>query len=237
MYTPGVYKGNVNNVQVQKRNICRVDDLGLIEYQKAYELQKRCLEEVAFGGVQRLLLCEHPLVITLGRLAKRENIFLSEPELAAKGFELYAVDRGGDVTLHAPGQLVVYPILDLRRALGGDLRAYLRQLEQVAIDLLSSFGIVANRISGKTGVWVGDKKIASVGIGVKKWVSCHGLALNVNTDLAYFSLMRPCGMDVEMTSLARLKGQPIDMAFVKSKMIECFMRTFGLVPKKAKEYF
>ncbi len=221
---------------IKARHTCAVVDLGLIEYSKALEIQKRCAGEVASGGTQRLLLCEHPMVITLGRLAKRENIFLSGPELAAKGFELHAIDRGGDVTLHAPGQLVVYPILDLR-ALGGDLHAYLHQLEQVAIDLLSSFGIVANRISGKTGVWVGEKKIASVGIGVKKWISCHGLALNVNTDLAYFSLMRPCGMDVEMTSLARLKGQPIDMAFVKSKMIECFMRSFNLVPKKAKEHF
>lgn len=223
----------MNNVDVQTRNTCRVDDLGLIGYEKAYEIQKRCLEEVASGGTQRLLLCEHPPVITLGRLAERGNIFLSDTELAAKGFELYTVDRGGDVTLHAPGQMVVYPILDLKR-LGGDLRAYLRKLEQVAIDLLSSFGIVAHRISGKTGVWVGENKIASVGIGVKKWISCHGLALNVNTDLTSFSVMRPCGMDVGMTSLARLQGQTIDMAFVKLKMTGYFMRSFDLLPCKAR---
>jgi lipoate-protein ligase B len=226
----------MNNVEVQTRNSCRVDDLGLIEYAKALEIQKRCVGEVASGGVQRLLLCEHPPVITLGRLAKRGNIFLSDNDLAGKGFQLYAVDRGGDVTLHAPGQLVVYPILDLR-ALGGDLHAYLHKLEQVAVDLLSNFGIVAHRIFGKTGVWAGENKIASVGIGVKKWISYHGLALNINTDLTSFFVMRPCGMEVEMTSLARLKGQTIDMAFVKSKMTECFMRSFDLVPCKARGNF
>lgn len=220
---------------IEHQSVCEVRDLGLIDYTAAYGIQKECVARVLAGGAQVLFLCEHPAVITLGRLAQEANI-LDLEAISRQGIRVVPIDRGGDVTLHAPGQLVVYSILNLAQS-NRDLRLYMHKLEQVTIALLKSFGIVANRISGKTGVWVGDKKIASVGIGVKKWVSCHGLALNVNTDLAYFSLMRPCGMDVEMTSLARLKGQPIDMAFVKSKMIECFMRTFGLVPKKAKEYF
>lgn len=203
-----------------------VQDLGVIEYSKAYALQKRCVENIAQGGPQTLFLCEHPPVITLGRVAKEKHILFSREEIQKRGLEVAAIDRGGDVTLHAPGQIVAYPIFNLLEY-GKDLHAFLFQLEQVAIDLLADFGIVANRISGRTGVWAGEKKIVSIGIGVRKWISFHGLALNVNTDLQLFSVIKPCGLDVVMTSMRELQRQPIEMAEVKTKFIHCFEKNFS----------
>ncbi|OGX39889.1 MAG: lipoyl(octanoyl) transferase [Omnitrophica WOR_2 bacterium RIFCSPHIGHO2_02_FULL_50_17] len=208
----------VNNYHVQ--------DLSLIDYAATYRIQKECVERVIAGGAQTLLLCEHLPVITLGRLAKEANV-LSREAIASKGIRIISVDRGGDVTLHSPGQLVVYPILRLEN-FKKDLRWYLHQLEQVAIDLLMTFGIVADRIPGKTGVWVDGEKIASIGIGVKKWVAFHGLAINVCTDLEVFDLIKPCGLDIRMTSMTRLKGEPVDMGGVKERLVECFSRGFGL---------
>jgi lipoate-protein ligase B len=130
------------------------------------------------------------------------------------------------VTLHAPGQLVIYPILDLRIR-GKDLKRYLFLLEQVAIDFLREFDILADRILGKTGAWVGDHKVASIGIGVKKWVSFHGLAINLNTDLKLFELIKPCGLDVEMTSVAHLRKAPVDLSAAKTvskKVLENILR-------------
>lgn len=202
-----------------------IQDLGLIDYDAAYRLQKDCVAQVIAGGPQRLLLCEHPAVITLGRLAKAENIFFSKEDLAAKGVQLVSIDRGGDVTLHAPGQLVVYPVLNLSQG-RRDLKLYMQKLEEVAIDLLKSFDIVANRIFGKTGVFVGPDKIVSLGIGVKKWVTFHGLGININTDLKLFELINPCGLNVRMTSLAKLKGRPVEMADVKARLVESFKREF-----------
>jgi len=200
--------------------------LGLVDYSKAYAVQKECVQEVIDGREPALILCEHPLVITLGRLAKAEHIFLSKGELAQKGIKLLSIDRGGDVTLHAPGQLVIYPILNLT-IVGKDLRWYLNRLEQVAIDLLESFGIVASRISGQTGVWIEGKKVASVGVGVKKWISFHGLAVNINTNTELFSLIKPCGLDVTMTSIAEVKGKPINMQMVKERVPGCFDKVFS----------
>ena len=131
------------------------------------------------------------------------------------------------MTLHAPGQLVVYPILNLAQS-NRDLRLYMHKLEQVTIALLKSFGIVASRFSGKTGVFVGPDKIASLGIGVRKWVTYHGLGINVNTDLKLFELIKPCGLDVRMTSIARIKGEVVEMNEVKKRLVECFGREFGL---------
>lgn len=213
-------------LHIPSQDICEVRDLGLIDYDAAYRIQKEAVARVIQGGCPVLLLCEHPAVITLGRLAKETNVF-SREAIAVKGIRIVSIDRGGDVTLHAPGQLVAYPILNLA-AIRPDLRFYLYQLEQVAIDLLMSFGIVADRISGKRGVWVGDEKIVSVGIGVRTWVTFHGLAINVCTDLALFNLIKPCGLDVQMTSMARIKGEPVDIGEVKERLVECFSRGFGL---------
>lgn len=211
---------------IQSQNICEIRDLGFIDYAATYQLQKECVGRVAAGGAQVLLLCEHPPVITLGRLAQEANV-LNREAIASKGIRIISIDRGGDVTLHSPGQLVVYPILRLEN-FKKDLRWYLHQLEQVAIDLLMTFGIVADRIPGKTGVWVDGEKIASIGIGVKKWVAFHGLAINVCTDLEVFDLIKPCGLDVRMTSMTRIKGEMVDMGEVKERLVECFSRGFGL---------
>ncbi len=209
------------------QNIYEVQDLGLIDYDAAYRIQKESVMRVLAGGAQTILLCEHPAVITLGRLAQEANI-LDREAIERSGIRVVPIDRGGDVTLHAPGQLVVYPILNLAQS-SRDLRLYIQKLEQVAIDLLRSFGIVANRISSLTGVWVAGEKIASLGVGVKKWVTFHGLAINVHTDLKLFEWIKPCGLDVRMTSMVRVKGEEVDMRDVKERLIECFSREFGLL--------
>ncbi len=212
---------------IQQVTKCSVRDLGLINYAEAYELQKQCVSDFLEGGPQSLLLCEHPSVLTLGRLADEKNVLITREELVKHNVSIYPIDRGGDITLHAPGQLVIYPILNLAD-FGKDLRRYLHQLEQVTIDLLGGFDIVASRIPGKTGAWIGEKKIASIGIGVRKWVSFHGLAINVNTDLELFSMIRPCGLNVEMISMERIKGKKVDLKEVKQKMTECFRESFQL---------
>lgn len=212
---------------IQTKNIGEVRDLGLIDYDAAYRIQKECVEGVIVGGAQTILLCEHPAVITLGRMSREANI-LDRKAIDRAGIRIIPIDRGGDVTLHAPGQLVVYPILNLanwRR----DLHWYLHQLEQVAVDLLGSFGIVASRISGRTGVWVGGKKIASIGIGIRKWISFHGLAINVNTDVNLFALIKPCGLDAPMTTMAVLQGKPVEIKKVKENVFACFCQNFGLM--------
>lgn len=207
------------------QNICEVRDLGLIDYAAAYGIQKECVARVLAGGTQVLFLCEHPAVITLGRLAQEANI-LNLEAISRQGIRVIPTDRGGDATLHAPGQLVVYPVLNLAQS-HRDLRLYMHKLEQVAIALLKSFGIVANRFSGKTGVFVGSDKIASLGIGVRRWVTYHGLGINVNTDLKLFDLIKPCGLDVRMTSIARFKGDSVDVSMVKQQLVACFKKEFG----------
>ena len=215
-------------MDVQEKTYCRIRDLGLIDYEQAYNEQKRHVDAVLAGGPQAILLCEHPAILTLGRLADDRHILFPREYLEERGIGVRAIDRGGDITLHAPGQLVIYPILNLAEH-EKDLHFYMHRLEQVAIDLLDRFGIVANRISGNTGVWVGEQKIASIGIGVRKWITYHGLAVNVNTDLDLFSVIKPCGLDVTMTSMARIKENQMDMKQVKEKIVDCFYRNFHLV--------
>ena len=212
---------------IQEITSCRVKDLGLIDYKRAYILQKECVDELLGGGFQSLLLCEHPVVLTLGRLADEKNNLISEDELIKRGIKVHHIDRGGDITLHAPGQLVIYPIWNLTD-FGKDLRCYLHRLEQVAIDLLGDFDIVVSRLSGQTGVWAGERKIASIGIGVRKWISFHGLAINVNMDLDLFSMIKPCGLDVEMTSISEIKKKTVHMQKVKERIVDHFCRNFRL---------
>lgn len=173
-----------------------------------------------------MIFCQHPHTITLGRLAKEENILADKELLKQKGVKIFFTDRGGDVTYHGPGQLVIYPIFNLARH-GKDLKKFLNQLEQVVIDFLQNFGIKGIRNKGFTGAWVEDKKIASIGIGVKKWITFHGVAININTDLEYFSLIRPCGLNKEMTSLRQILGRKIELAEAKSVIIDCFRRNFN----------
>ena len=202
-------------------------DLGLIDYEKALSFQEPLAKDVAAGIRQStLILCEHNPVITLGRQARKENILKAEAELTAAGIKIVNTNRGGDVTLHLPGQLIVYPVFDLRR-LGRDIRMFLRNLEEVVILLLEYYGIRAHRQNGLTGAWVSGRKIASIGIAISHWVTNHGLSLNVSCDLNLFSLIKPCGLDIMMTSIAELKElNSLKMGEVKEKVIEKFQQVF-----------
>ncbi len=216
---------NPTSTNIQTDQPCLLEDWGLIDYLQAWRRQQALVAEVVAGDPERLIFCEHPTVLTLGRLGKDEHILADADQLCTRGIPLVRIDRGGEVTLHAPGQLVVYPIVRLDR-FGRDLKLYLAMLEQVAIDLLRGFDILADSSEGRRGVWAGGRKIASIGIGVRKWVAYHGLAVNVNTDLALFSLIRPCGLNVQMTSMQELLGHAVDMVQVKKALVEVWERHF-----------
>lgn len=206
---------------------CREIDLGLLPYGEAFVLQKREVERVQGGaGDDALFFVEHPHVITVGRNATGAAILADRATLASRGVAVVATDRGGDVTYHGPGQLVGYPILRLdgdRR----DIRRYVRDLEQVLIDALSDFGVRADRHPEHRGVWVDGRKIASLGVRISRWVTCHGFALNVNTDLSYFSLMNPCGIvGCAMTSLALETGTSPSMDAVRERVSARFGAVF-----------
>lgn len=179
-------------------------DLGLRSYAEALSFQRSLAAARIAKRVPHdvLVLVEHPPVITLGRSTKSGNLLATEALLTARGVELHEVERGGDVTFHGPGQLVGYPIVDLTEH-KQDLHWYLRQVEEVIIRGVAPFGVVADRNPGKTGVWTNGRKLASIGVHARQWVTWHGFALNVTTDLSYFDLMVPCGIaDVVMTSVA-----------------------------------
>lgn len=177
--------------------------LGLTPYEEALELQRALARERISGAIPEdmLLLVEHPPVVTMGRSAKASNLISSSDYLASKGVELFEVERGGDVTFHGPGQLVGYPIIDLKRH-RQDLHWFLRQVEEALIRTLAAYSIPGERTTGYTGVWTNGRKIASIGVHTRDWVTWHGFALNVTTDLSYFDLIVPCGIDgVTMTSI------------------------------------
>ena len=202
-----------------------VEDWGLINYAEGYERQKNCVQSVIAGAADHLILCEHPAVLTLGRMTNPESLLFDRRDIEERGVMITSVDRGGDVTLHAPGQLIVYPIFNLNNY-GKNLKIYMEMLEEVAVDLLRNFGILAISISGQRGVFVGPDKIISIGVGVRKWVTYHGLGINVNTDLSLFNLIKPCGLNVRMTSMQKLKGHAVAMKDVKAKVIEQFRKYF-----------
>lgn len=180
-----------------------VRDLGLLPYAEALAFQRDLARRRQAGQVpDTLLLCQHPPVITLGRASRPEHLLASREVLARRGVQVVAIERGGDVTYHGPGQLVGYPVLDLRRY-GRDLHRYLRALEETLVRTAAAFGVPARRVPGRTGAWVGDRKLASIGIHVSRWVTWHGFALNVTGEsLAGFDLIVPCGLDgVRMTAL------------------------------------
>ncbi len=200
----------------------KIIDLGLIDFNKAYDKQLELLNDVYKNRhSDYLIFCEHPQVITLGRKSKAENLLKSESFLKEKGIEIIKTSRGGDVTYHCPGQLVVYPVIDLKKTFK-DLHKYFRFLESVIINALAKINIPAVRKQGLTGVWVQEKKIASIGIGVRRWITFHGAAINLNNDLDGFSFMKPCGLDVEMTSAKHLLSQDVDREFFKNIIIEEF---------------
>ena len=211
-----------------KQPNCLVIDSGLVPYREAFAFQKREVERMQNGGGDEvLMLLEHPHVITLGRNATRRALVAGEAEITSRGVEVVDTDRGGDVTYHGPGQLVGYPILALEPG-RRDIRRYVHDLEEVLIRALSDFGIASRRHPVHRGVWTGDKKIASLGIRISRWVTCHGFALNVNTDMGYYSLITPCGIaGCEMSSMARALGGEVAMGEVKSAIISQFAGVFG----------
>ena len=208
---------------------CRVIDLGLKDYRETLELQHQLVEKKHKENLPEiLLLVEHNPVITLGRSSHPENILLDREQLEQLKIQLHYIERGGDVTYHGPGQLVAYPIFDLNNY-KQDTHLFLRQLEEVIIKTVGSYDLKAERIKGLTGVWVDGKKVASIGVAAKKWITFHGLALNVNTDLKYFSYIHPCGMlDKEVTSIAELLKRKVDFQEVKDKLVEKFAEIFEL---------
>ncbi len=207
-----------------------VHRLGVVGYDDGLALQARMVEARRAGAVgDTLLLLQHPHVITLGVRVRndRTHIVADEAELEAKGVDVRESGRGGDVTYHGPGQLVGYPILDLnpdRR----DLHRYVRDLEEALIRALARFGIAGGRIPGLTGVWVGDQKVAAIGVRVARWITSHGFALNVSSQLEYFSLIVPCGIpDRGVTSIEQLLGHPIELASVERAVAEVLADVFG----------
>jgi lipoyl(octanoyl) transferase len=183
---------------------CEVRELGRVEYGSAFEWQQRLVEQRKQRLIpDQFLLLEHPHTITLGRNGRMENLLGSEPALRAAGISFHTTDRGGDITYHGPGQAIGYPILDLRDW-KRDVGAYVRALEQVMIDALADFGIAAERLPGCSGAWVDGKKIGAIGVHISRWVTSHGFALNVNTDLSYFGYIVPCGLTKPVTSMAKL---------------------------------
>jgi lipoyl(octanoyl) transferase len=212
---------------------CLVVDLGVIAYGRAFELQRRLVEARKAGAIADvLLLCEHPHVITLGRNGHGEHLRASDRLLQQMGVEFHPTDRGGDITYHGPGQQVGYPILhvgEIRR----DVVWYVRQLEEVLIRASADFGVTARREPGLTGVWVdpsgrGPEKLAAIGVHFSRWVSSHGFAYNVATDLRYFDLIVPCGIsDKGVTSLERLLARPVDPAEFRPQLVARFAEVFG----------
>jgi lipoate-protein ligase B len=194
---------------------------GARRYGETWDLQRRLLEERIRGDrPDTLLLLEHAPVVTVGRNAKQANLVAPESLLAARGVDLVRTDRGGDVTYHAPGQLVGYPIVDLK-FLHNDIHRFLREIEEGIIRTVARWGIHAGRIAGKTGVWAGEEKLASIGLKASHWVTMHGLALNVSTDLSGFDLIVPCGIPgCRMTSMARLTGSQVDLRAVGDRLSE-----------------
>lgn len=208
---------------------CAVRQIGRMHYGEALELQQRLVADRKQGLVpDHLLLLEHPHVITLGRNGRMENLLASDEVLERAGISFYPTDRGGDVTYHGPGQLVGYPILDLREW-KRDVGAYVRGVEQAIIDTVGEYGIQAGRIPKLTGVWVGGRKIAAIGVHISRWVTSHGFALNVSTDLTYFQYIVPCGLTMPVTSMAQL-GVSAPLEEVGEKFAAHFCRIFECDP-------
>ena len=213
-----------------------ITDLGLISYTDAYALQQRLVAARKAGTIDdALLLCEHPHVITLGRNANRANLLASEQVLRQKGVELHATNRGGDITYHGPGQIVGYPILNLNN-IKRDVGWYVRTLEEAMIRASGDFGVTAYRVPGKTGIWVqgggSEEKLAAIGVHISRWVTSHGFAYNVSTDLRYFDLIVPCGIaDRKATSLEKILSRNVSLDEAKPHLIRHFCEVLPLTPR------
>ena len=201
----------------------RIIDLGITDFLEAYKFQIELIEKISKGiSEDTLLIAEHKSVITIGRKGSWGNIFKSREYLSSRGIDILNVDRGGDVTYHAPGQLIAYPIFRLEDE-GRSIHRFLQFLEEIGCHFLHQFGLTAAVKPGLRGIWVDDKKVGSIGIGIKKWVTYHGLAININIDLEPFSFIRPCGIEgVEITSVKNLLGREVDIKDAKDKIKTSF---------------
>ena len=217
-------------------NNCLTVDLGLIGYAEAYALQKRIVAARKADAIEDVLLfCEHPHVITQGRNGKREHLLVGEHVLRQKGVEFYETSRGGDITYHGPGQIVGYPILNLGE-IRRDVVWYVRTLEEAMIRATAEYGISAQREPGKTGVWVevkqdgsSSEKLGAIGVHISRWVTSHGFAYNVATDLRFFDLIVPCGIaDRRATSLEKLLGRTVETEDARPKIAVHLAGLFGL---------
>jgi lipoyl(octanoyl) transferase len=202
---------------------CEVRQLHFVTYENGMKLQQKLVELRQQEQLpDQLLLLEHPPVITLGRGGDSANLLAPPDELAARGIRFFETTRGGDITYHGPGQLVGYPILHLGEG-NRDIRRYVWSLEEVLIRTVAEYGITAERIEGRRGIWVGNEKIAAIGVRISRWVTSHGWALNVNTDLAHFRYITPCGLHgTGVTSIGRLTGGEISLAEVREKLVRNF---------------
>jgi lipoate-protein ligase B len=212
---------------ISSAQLCQAYYLGVIEYSEALRLQERLVEARIAGDIPDIILfLQHPPVITMGASAREKNIIGPRDALKNEGVAIVYTDRGGDITVHEPGQLVCYPVFNLK-TMERDIHLYVRNLEEVVIRTLSEFSIAAHRESGYPGVWAGEEKICAVGIRVSKWVTKHGFALNVNNDLRYFSYVHPCGItDKRVTSMSRLLGHKLNMENVMLRIIENCSQVF-----------
>ncbi len=221
-------------------------DLGLMDYQQAWDYQTGLFNSILKIKAENrnraaaaqvatpnyLLFCQHPHVFTLGKSGDAKNLLIPPAQLPAIGATYYAINRGGDITYHGPGQLVVYPVLDLENFFT-DIHRYMRLLEETVILTLRDFGLDAGRIAGLTGVWLGTgpaaRKICALGVKTSRWVAMHGLAFNVNADLTYFNYIVPCGIaDKAVTSLAHELGRPVDVGVVQHKLQQHLLAQFGM---------
>lgn len=224
-------------------NECLVVDLGSIGYERAWDLQKRIVAARKLALIpDMLLLCEHPHVITMGRNGRSEHLLASETMLRSRGVEFHATNRGGDVTYHGPGQIVAYPILNLSE-IRRDVGWYVRQLEEAMIRTTAEYGVTAERREGRTGIWVevngadgtlDEEKLGAIGVHISRWVTSHGLAYNVSTDLSFFDLIVPCGiLGKHATSLKRLLNREVEISDAAPKLIrhlgECFERAMRAI--------
>lgn len=218
---------DVSSTNINRR-ICEARFLGQVPYSDGLQLQGRAVERLRSSeGPEQLLLLEHPHVFTLGRGADSSNILADQQQLHANSVEVHETGRGGDVTYHGPGQLVGYPIINLKPD-RCDVHRYVRDIEEVLIRTIAEFGVAGTRISGLTGVWVGNEKIGAIGVRIARWITSHGFALNVNTDLSYFKMIVPCGItDKGVTSLSLLVGRSIDTHEVAQTAALNFGKVFG----------
>ncbi len=202
-------------------------DLGFADYKDVWDLQKETHLKKQQGSADDILYTvEHNNVYTLGKTGSRDHILINDEEMKAKGISYYEIDRGGDITYHGPGQLVAYPILDLNNYYK-DTHRYLRDLEETVILTLKELGIEAHREEEFTGVWVGEEKICAIGIKVSRWITMHGIAFNINTDLSYFDKIIPCGIFHKgVTSIEKITGKKADMAEIKKMYVNNFLKTF-----------